>query len=403
MKKIIIKSIVSTILLTAMVPKTLLAFDFRIISVPANDQRISIASITNVIRNDAGNELVDIDEQARLTSYTYQKLIQMKHAEGQPYTMARVVSQMNDNTFRVHYFDASMLNASLFNNCVDLGELSTYKDPANNMPIVELDYFIIDTVNIMPSADDDFFIINNINEAQFTHSASFTDLSPAEKYKLGTQLFHGTNGKTRNIPHAIRLFGEVATQKKNLRIAVEAQVKLGLIYYNGDDVPQNNEFARRYLETAIAHQNHNPFQAVAAKVALGLIYYNGDGIRKDSATAIRYFMEVIANPYVNPQQTALTEVILGLIYYSGDDIVPQNYARARQCFDAVIASPNRDCCSTAIAQFYLGFMHYNGDGVYQNYTIARQYFALVIANQSHDSHQAQAAQEMLNEIARSNA
>ena len=375
-------------ILQATMPGSLLAVDFKkIIGLPANNQRTPITSITNVIRNDAGNELVDIDEQARLTYYTYQKLIQMKHAEGQPYTMARVVSQMNDNTFRVHYFDASMLNASLFNNCVDLGELSTYKDPANNMP----------------SADDDFFIINNINEAQFTHSASFTDLSPAEKYKLGTQLFHGTNGKTRNIPHAIRLFGEVATQKKNLRIAVEAQVKLGLIYYNGDDVPQNNEFARRYLETAIAHQNHNPFQAVAAKVALGLIYYNGDGIRKDSATAIRYFMEVIANPYVNPQQTALTEVILGLIYYSGDDIVPQNYARARQCFDAVIASPNRDYCSTAIAQFYLGFMHYNGDGVYQNYTIARQYFALVIANQSHDSHQAQAAQEMLNEIARSNA
>ena len=68
MKKIIIKSIVSTILLTAMVPKTLLAFDFRIISVPANDQRISIASITNVIRNDAGNELVDIDEQALLAT-----------------------------------------------------------------------------------------------------------------------------------------------------------------------------------------------------------------------------------------------------------------------------------------------------------------------------------------------
>ena len=87
-------------ILQATMPGSLLAVDFKkIIGLPANNQRTPITSITNVIKDDAGNELIDIDNTDSLEVETYQELIKTKQQENRPYIIARVVSLLTNDIF----------------------------------------------------------------------------------------------------------------------------------------------------------------------------------------------------------------------------------------------------------------------------------------------------------------
>ncbi len=437
-------------ILQATMPGSLLAVDFKkIIGLPANNQRTPITSITNVIKDDAGNELIDIDNTDSLEVETYQELIKTKQQENRPYIIARVVSLLTNDIltnpiFGVHYFGAHALNDWLFKKFInEFRQLFTYQNPANNMPITELDYFAI----------------NNVNDAAFTHTCSFNDLtnnprtwiahfeinqpmvlSYIDKLQLGLHLIQGTGGKVQNIPLAISLLEEVANQQRDdVPAAILANAALGHIYFDGLGIPIHYRKARQHFQTVTANPNVNPYQTACAHAMLGLIYFDGLDVssnyrrarqhfeqvtaipninphqtafakamlglisykQDDSATANQRFLEVIANPNLNPRATAIARSTLGLMYCNGDD-VPQNYTTARQYFEQVILRPNDDHNSTIVSCMQLGYLYFYGAGVVKNIEIARFYFELVVQmsriQMSRNSNQVSLAQLMLNQI-----
>jgi TPR repeat protein len=89
----------------------------------------------------------------------------------------------------------------------------------------------------------------------------------------------------------------------------EAQYELGLIYLNGDDVPQDYAEALRWFVLA-AQQGH-----AWSQWNLGLMYANGRGVPQDYAEAVRWYR------LSAEQGDAWSQVYLGDMYANGQDYV----------------------------------------------------------------------------------
>lgn len=440
MRKKIIKTLF--VIFQVTMPGSLLAVNFKIIGLPANDQRTPIASITNVIKDDAGNELIDIDNTDSLESEIYQELIKTKQQENRPYIIARVVSSLTNDIFGVHYFDAHALNGWLFKKFINkVRELITYKNPANNMPIKELDYFTIDNV------DDPAFTykcsFNNLMHNQnywiqyFENNQPIT-LSYNEKAQLGLNFLRGEEGKVQNTQMAIHYFNDVVNQQIDLSAATLANNAVGFIYLDGLGVPINYPRARKYFQQAVVNSHANPFQTAYAHTMLGLIYFDGLGVssnyprarkhfeqaivnpndnlsqtayakamlglisykKNDLNTAYQYFSEVLANPNRNPRATAIARSTLGVMHLYGGGRIDRNYTTAHQYFVQVILSPNDDSNSTIVSYMQLGYIYFYGSGVQKNIETARLCFEHVTAENSANDNQIRIAQRMLNQIRR---
>src|ERR1017187_2848162 len=98
-----------------------------------------------------------------------------------------------------------------------------------------------------------------------------------------------------------------------------AQAKLGLMYENGDGVPQDYAEAVRWYHKAADQGN------AYAQCSLGFMYENGQGVPQDYAEAVRWFRKAADQGNANAQCS------LGLIYYYGQG-VPQDYAEAVRWF-----------------------------------------------------------------------
>ena len=83
----------------------------------------------------------------------------------------------------------------------------------------------------------------------------------------------------------------------------EAQYNLGVMYTNGESVPQDHAEAAYWLLKATEQEHlwaiHN----------LGVSYYRGEGVSKDSAEAVRWYQIAASQGHTHSQFN------LGLIYH----------------------------------------------------------------------------------------
>jgi uncharacterized protein len=98
-----------------------------------------------------------------------------------------------------------------------------------------------------------------------------------------------------------------------------------------------------------------------AQYTLGLMYHNGQGVPQDHAEALKWLRKAADQEYAKAQDG------LGFIYQGGDG-VPQDYAEALKWFRRAADQGMAD------AQYNLGFMYQNGQGVPQDYAEALKWW-----------------------------
>ncbi len=107
----------------------------------------------------------------------------------------------------------------------------------------------------------------------------------------------------------------------------EAQTNLGVMYANGEGVPQNDAEAVKWSRLAAA-------QGYAiAQYNLGVMYANGAGVSQNYAEAVHWYR------LAAEQGHAIAQYNLGVMYANGRG-VPQNYARAYLWFSMAAAQGN---------------------------------------------------------------
>ena len=150
------------------------------------------------------------------------------------------------------------------------------------------------------------------------------------------------------------------TKKRAEQGDAGAQFHLGLMYGNGEGVPQNYEQAikwyTRAAEQGLAQAQHN----------LGLIYEQGQGV-KNYQQAIKWYTKAGEQGY------AYAQFNLGSMYYEGLGI-PKNDPEAFKWYTKAAEQ------GLETAQFYLGLMYAKGEGVPQNYEQAYIWASLAAAH-----------------------
>ena len=134
-----------------------------------------------------------------------------------------------------------------------------------------------------------------------------------------------------------------------------AQLILGIMYYDGEGVPQNHVEAARWYRRA-AEQGH-----ADAQFFLGLMYAEGEDILQDHAEAVRWYRRAAEQGYADAQFN------LGFMYREGYG-VPKNYAEAAQWYRRAAEQGHTD------AQFNLGVMYAIGTGVHQDHVEAVRWY-----------------------------
>ena len=99
------------------------------------------------------------------------------------------------------------------------------------------------------------------------------------QYNLGVMYDNG-QGVPQDYERAAKWYQKAADQG-----LAHAQTNLGLLYDNGRDVPQDYELARIWYQKA-ADQGF-----ADAQFNLGLTYYNGQGVRKDYKQAAKWLQK----------------------------------------------------------------------------------------------------------------
>ena len=126
------------------------------------------------------------------------------------------------------------------------------------------------------------------------------------------------------------------------------------------DTPPNDELSADSLAALISAAEQGE---AAAQFNLGVMYYNGEGVPQDYAEAVRWFRAAAE------QGEAAAQFNLGVMYNNGEG-VPENDAEAVRWFRAAAEQ------GEAAAQFNLGVMYDNGEGVPENEVLAYAWFNL---------------------------
>ena len=126
--------------------------------------------------------------------------------------------------------------------------------------------------------------------------------------------------------------GDYATALREWRPLAElgiapAQFNLGLLYANGQGVPQDYVQARQWYEKAAMQGD------ALAQLNLGAIYGNGNGVPEDYQMAL-YWFRLSAN-----QGNAMAQTKLGLMYERGNG-VPQDVVLAQKWY--ILGAANGD-------------------------------------------------------------
>jgi FOG: TPR repeat, SEL1 subfamily len=113
--------------------------------------------------------------------------------------------------------------------------------------------------------------------------------------KLGSLYFEG-EGVAKDQSEAVKWFRKAAEQG-----LAAAQYNLGVCYYNGFGVTKDQSEAVKWVRKA-AEQGH-----AAAQYNLGVSYANGDGVTKDQSEAVKWFRKAAEQGHAAAQE-ALVKV-----------------------------------------------------------------------------------------------
>ena len=94
-----------------------------------------------------------------------------------------------------------------------------------------------------------------------------------------------------------------------------AQNSLGMMYYHGEEVAENNADAMKWYRKA-AEQGH-----AEAQYHLGAMYADGQGVLENSKEAVKWYLAAAE------QGNTLSQYHLGMMYYDGEG-VEKNYVSA---------------------------------------------------------------------------
>ena len=128
---------------------------------------------------------------------------------------------------------------------------------------------------------------------------------------------------------------------------VNAQVRLGALYYLGEGVAQSYPEAVKWYRIAAAQGN------ASAQLALGHCYSLGQGVAQNYPEAVKWFRKAAE------QGNADAQFELGICYSFGDGVV-QSYPEAVKWYRKAAEQGNAD------AQFELGICYGRGKGVTEN-------------------------------------
>ena len=137
----------------------------------------------------------------------------------------------------------------------------------------------------------------------------------------------------------------------------DAQYMLGVMYDEGDGVPQDYAEAVRWFHR-VAEQGH-----AEGQTRLGNMYHYGKGVPQDYTEALRWYRQAAE------QGDAEGQTSLGIMYDYGEG-VPQNYTEAVRWYRQAAEQDH------ARAQFRLGSLYFTGRGVSEDYVQAHKWFNL---------------------------
>ena len=109
--------------------------------------------------------------------------------------------------------------------------------------------------------------------------------------------------KAKDYEKAFQLYGAFAEQG-----LARAQTNLGLMYDNGEGVPENDAKALQWYRKA-AEQGH-----AKAQYNIAIMYDNGSGIPEDNAKAAHWYRKAAEQGHVTAQYN------LGLMYYKDEGV-----------------------------------------------------------------------------------
>ncbi|GEM_PF-121824 len=140
-----------------------------------------------------------------------------------------------------------------------------------------------------------------------------------------------------------------------LKGASEAQLRLGMMYYNGHGVQ------RDYVEAVKWYRKAAEQGSSLAQYNLGLMYQKGQGVPKSLSEAVRWFRKAAE------QGNSAAQFYLGFMYEEGQGI-PKDLTEAARWFRRAAEQGYSD------AQFYLGRKYQEGQGVPKDYTEAVKWY-----------------------------
>lgn len=137
----------------------------------------------------------------------------------------------------------------------------------------------------------------------------------------------------------------------------EAQFNLGLMFLNGEGVPQDYKQALNWFEQSASKGN------VKAQVNLGRMYAKGKGMLSNHGIAASWFRKAADQGYADAQYS------LGILYVTGTG-APRDYNKARELFQQAANQSN------ASAQYQLALLYLKGRGVATNLVEAYKWLSL---------------------------
>jgi TPR repeat protein len=183
--------------------------------------------------------------------------------------------------------------------------------------------------------------------ADYDHKerATAAQVEPAPTYEDGLAAFRKGDYAT-----VLRVWLPLAEQGH-----VDAQTTLGLMYSEGQGVPQDLAAAISWFRKA-AEQDH-----ALAQYLIGRLYAEGRGVPQDYVQAVAWYRKAADRGHANAQNA------IGFLYAKGHG-VPQDYVQAAAWYRK---AAEQDDVS---AQFALGKMYYGGQGVPKDATAATAWF-----------------------------
>jgi uncharacterized protein len=137
----------------------------------------------------------------------------------------------------------------------------------------------------------------------------------------------------------------------------KAQYNLGVMYHQGEGVPQDfaeaMKWYRRAAEQGIPEAHYN----------LGVMYHQGEGVPPDHAEAVKWFRKAAEQGHAQAQYN------LGVMYRLGDGVAQDN-AETMKWYRKAAEQNISD------AQYFLGITYDKGQGVPQDSVQAYMWYSL---------------------------